>query len=568
MAGEKKGDAFEALIFIALSELGYRLGEDLHWGEKPSGFSFDSDFILGETKNPTHWIFVTTTISAKNSNMKFWRNLGELFEVKREYLPPPKAINFVMESNQDAVLIESMKSLCDGDIHVSLNDYGTCLIDFINSEIEKFPTSKTDIVDYISYFISKNSRLRLCFNEFKSHIFAELNNKKNNFDSLWKLLRNSRTGSTSIVSFNTYFRRGIAKLIIFDACERHIIYKHKSSKKELYSLPEFVFQLGFIRKSIGIARIVDQDILSVLNYFSNNISSVEQVVSRCYSTRQSHWDKWIPMLRNSPVHSNHEYFLNNIGDLTNPSRLLVHLNKCDVNGVKWLFWHIIEVLKVASGKKQGYGFAVLAQDVGYSKGISQGYKYLADWANGALKSKLPSQLLLDVSRALSKRIDGLKKSDLISIGKNIESEFIDNLLEQKFVTYPYFEPIPILIEDYLSQEGIAFERSVKHPSFIGEYLGKPKNITTPIIKSNKTLIYWKSAYDQGRHHKTKELCGRSTAIKYEFFNGEVRNRSNIEKLILVIDGTFTAEQLDSIKRSGWNDIVYPHEIKKLKNIII
>ena len=88
MAGEKKGEAFEALTYLALVGLGYVLEVNLFWGKRPVGFSFDPDFVLGSLERPTHWLMLTSTLSSKNTPEKFWRNLAELFEVKRRFDKP------------------------------------------------------------------------------------------------------------------------------------------------------------------------------------------------------------------------------------------------------------------------------------------------------------------------------------------------------------------------------------------------------------------------------------------------------------------------------------------------
>jgi len=72
----------------------------LHWGIKPKGFDIDPDFIVGEIDSPLSWIMVTSTGSAKEFDKKFWRNVAEIFAVKRAFSSPPIVINLVFKESQ------------------------------------------------------------------------------------------------------------------------------------------------------------------------------------------------------------------------------------------------------------------------------------------------------------------------------------------------------------------------------------------------------------------------------------------------------------------------------------
>lgn len=95
MAGEKIGDAYEALIKIALDELKNRsiLTENTYWEEKPSGITVKPDFTIGPDKDHPKIVIMSTHSSAsKNSDMKCWRNIGELCELKPTIIPMPIAV--------------------------------------------------------------------------------------------------------------------------------------------------------------------------------------------------------------------------------------------------------------------------------------------------------------------------------------------------------------------------------------------------------------------------------------------------------------------------------------------
>lgn len=564
MAGEKKGEMFEVLVFLALERLGYKPNEDFYWGEKPKGFSIDPDFIMGPLDNPTHWLLVTTTKSAKNTPEKFWRNLGELFEVKRTFIPAPKIVNIVFESNQMEVLQDAMATLSDTNLLVDKKSFGADLIKYCLSHLNSVPSKKNEKVKCLSTIISKDSTASLNFSLFANEIKSILGLANSTFSSLWEELYQENRGGLSRSARKTYVRRGIAKLIILPKEIRDQLYQTKGKRLSVKSLPSYVINLGFFQKSLLGYILSDFDIKETISLLDDHI--IEGVVSRSYIDRKSNWDKWIAQIKSFENSFQVDYIRENYEELITPSGMLNHLNNHSPDSSKWLFWLLIELLKIKTKKKQGYGFSVLAQDVGYAKGISQGYKYLADWANGALKQSLPTNLIPDVSRALSLRLKEIDFGELEILLMALKKSSLDNLIEQKLVAYCVFEPLPIIVEEYLRIYNKSYTR-IKQSTFIGEYLRKPKHVTTPVIRVGSNLIHWKSAFDKGRHHKTKELSGRAEALRFEYTNGIVGRRHDTDRLILVIDGTFTQEQIQSLYYSGWDMVLYLDEIENFVKLL-
>jgi hypothetical protein len=88
--------------------------------------------------------------------------------------------------------------------------------------------------------------------------------------------------------------------------------------------------------------------------------------------------------------------------------------------------------------------------------------------------------------------------------------------------------------------------------------------------SQSTVINWQSATDDGKDHKVKELCGRAAALRYTW-DAKAKTfvpRKGVKKLYLVIDGTWTQEDLDILARAGWDEIFYPDEMDKLAKAIV
>jgi hypothetical protein len=144
--------------------------------------------------------------------------------------------------------------------------------------------------------------------------------------------------------------------------------------------------------------------------------------------------------------------------------------------------------------------------------------------------------------------------------------YSENLIEAKLCTYRGFEPLRLLIEGAVPAVKLQAIRSC-----FGEKAALPGQATkTTILRKKKTLINWQSASDAGRDHKKKELCGRAVALRYSW-DGKAKKfikRPNVEKLILLLDGTWKREDLLALARAGWDEIFYPDEMEKLAKAVV
>ena len=94
--------------------------------------------------------------------------------------------------------------------------------------------------------------------------------------------------------------------------------------------------------------------------------------------------------------------------------------------------------------------------------------------------------------------------------------------------------------------------------------------TTPVVKAQSTLIHWKSAHASHIHDKAKELCGRGFCLRHALDrkNSEPIPASGINRLILVLDGDFSASQVINLKAAGWDEVLSVGDIEQLPSLII
>jgi hypothetical protein len=87
------------------------------------------------------------------------------------------------------------------------------------------------------------------------------------------------------------------------------------------------------------------------------------------------------------------------------------------------------------------------------------------------------------------------------------------------------------------------------------------------IRKGNTLICWRSAYGNHAKDKKKELGAKARALRFRFRSGKAQADDNL-RLLLVIDGDFTQQDVDYLLQSGWDEIFYPDEMDKLAKAII
>src|SRR5688572_15394587 len=127
MAGERKGKTYEALVKVALDQL-KAAGEfsgNVFWNVKAGGMTVVPDFTIGpDADRPHSVLLVTHSSSAKESEKKNWRNLGELAESKLRLKSVPRVFSVAF----DSMVKDSLKAVgaaaFDGQLIVGDRSYG------------------------------------------------------------------------------------------------------------------------------------------------------------------------------------------------------------------------------------------------------------------------------------------------------------------------------------------------------------------------------------------------------------------------------------------------------------
>ena len=101
------------------------------WGKKIEGLSTRPDFIIGAPTEPDVVLFVSHGGRGGDGHKKFWRDLGELFALRRRWREPPLLIRICFEVSMKRPLELRRAQLFDGSISVMSQRGGAALIRWV-----------------------------------------------------------------------------------------------------------------------------------------------------------------------------------------------------------------------------------------------------------------------------------------------------------------------------------------------------------------------------------------------------------------------------------------------------
>lgn len=594
MAGERKGKTYEAVAHAALTLLARkgRVKGEVFWNQKPDGMSIEPDLTIGKDKDhPDVCILITQSGSAKESEKKGWRNLGELIELKTVLPTTPKTLNLMFDSVAKEDLKKVQEAAFDGQLIVGDLGYGDDLQAWVDANLSELPThylkKSATILDL--YDSKSDPGLRRLLDRLAADL-AELLAKTNPpMEQLWKLER-ARVKGKAPRAKTTYVRRGsTALLVVQDRNPLERLYDGKKVRAE--EVPEYAYALGFARKFESTAQPSSTELQNLFDLFRNDPASLDLILKSAPSNATI--SGWIQSLRNlSHLVFMGVYVVQEFDHLCDPAELARQFRSLHDDptslvdehevpdgwapSVVWLLPFLVELIKQSTGKANGYGIAQLGRDcvaagcagIGDLSGAGQfgGGFGLSGWIARKPTSPFRDDLVDCVATVLANKLRELGKNAIQSLVETSALAVSANVLESKLMTYRMFEPLAVLIEGVVrGAKRVDIKSCFAEAGGIGGQAGK-----TTVLKAKSTLINWQSCHDSHTNDKKKELCGRAVALRYTWDpkSKTFKPRPGVSKLILVLDGTWRSSDLEALVRAGWDEIYYPDEMDKLSKAVI
>ncbi len=567
MANERKGVAYEAIVYLALQELhaAGALNGPVHWNVRPGGMTIDPDFTIGEDPNkPLQILLVSHCGSTGNSHMKSWRNLGELGEAKTllDFQPEVFCLTFGLFKEE---LTKLQAAAFDGFEYVSA-DLEPAALKTAVADLKSIKRLRKETLDGN---IQLSSSLSIWM---KGKIKKLLSGKNLEISKLWDE-HSLRSVPVSRAPIPSGVRRGTAKLLAFPNWE---LAKRLFHDKKATDGPQVLSDLGITRSFGGKLMPYDKELIDLFS--RTPLTTLKMLYENDWGVSVA---RMAGVLRNpSRLAGVEKYFRDNKTSLTKANTLLPILNGKYIKigeglGLQsedgnWVFDFFLSIVRAARGAQNAFGYAQLAKEIidadGFGVALSDESKKLllspwgnlSEWSSGDLD--LEDEIVKAIAAALVDAVHGVKDwSATVAEAKKL---YLRTYLEAKLACHRSLDPVGFQIRASI----VGSTRRI--PTCFAERIGSNRSGRTECYIASKTLIKWQSCSDAGREHKKKELCGRGIGLRYHWTGSSFIRRPNVEKMFLVLDGSWQQDDINSLLHAAWDDVYYPDEIDKMIKAIV
>ena len=605
MAGETKGKTYEAIVKIALDRLVSKdmLKGSVFWNERPASMTIEPDFTIGPDKDrPTHVFLVTHSGSAKDSEKKFWRNIGELVESKVRLPQAARVYSIAFDSTIKEDLKALQAAAFDGQLLVGEATYGNALLAWADDAQGALPKKGSDTVDGIRDAMIGTSSLanpKRWVHQLAEDIGKLVATRRVDLDELWEAER-ARTHGKAPTAKTTFLRRGVGKLLLINdlkLVDRSGVISKGVPKAEVVLLKS----LGLGAATLVGGRITDPEMLWALGGLPR--AQLELLHASRANPRMA---EWIETIKSLPALEPQLVFVvNNWSSLIEAKGLYAALKQCHKSPSAiaptliaaaskrvWLFHLLIEWIKECEGSRTSFGLGPLVEEIDQlssdtthrdtirnllgrapnwqaKRSVELG---LTDWHSTPSKQHFDfgDDDLARVADVLARRLARCKKPGLTDKEKLVLG-VVQTVFEAKLLTYRNFKPFEVLLEAALKSADLKGSVQPAVRSCFAEVATAagveldPRSSGTTVMRVKNSLINWQSAHDSHTNDKRKELCGRAPALRYQWDAAKKRfvRRPWAQKMLLVVDGTWSQEDLDALTQAGWDGIYYPDELDRL-----
>lgn len=614
MASERKGKVYESLIYCVLTQLieeGMLKGK-LFWNETPAEMSFEPDFTIGQTSHsPRYGLLVTHCGSPRNSDMKGWRNLGELADFKTALarIPSVSAITFGRIKEDIAPLqhtaFDSFRWVTDRPLDkypapqpwLVLEPWARWLDEYVGQLEPELPekASRKEWICGVVSLLGTKGRKDVGYEQLKVLLRQMLAETNRHMPSVWQRHR-ARTIPASPSARPTSVRTGLSKILLFPDPLGASVCARRGSPLPPSNNSPLLFQNNLVRSishgKASVATICDRDIIGLSQLLP------EDNLKHLIDTYHVQGDRWFRQIATTPLLPRMLAVLRDnwtaLSDAVNVFGMMraAHHGICNgINvGYTWPYYRLTDCIKLNSGFVQGYGLAKMLADIDRMRGNAKHCLSIAkiaaiperqvklravrsierlisvqlgDWRSpwsSELFSRYPCDMA-EVAMAMAGRLRGTSRGVLDDTDAFSRAIFQSNITNG-FAVWRLFEPLSELVSLAISGATPTRIRTCYAEGSGADVRDDAGEMH--VLQVGHTVINVQSWSD----HKAKELCGRAIGLRYTWDGHRFVPRSSIHRMLLVLDGEWPQKELDVLLRSGWDGIFYPDEMDRLKKEIV
>jgi len=560
MANEIRGAICEAVAVAALELIKNPYQARISWGTTPAGLSVcESDISIFRGRKLDGIFQVTSSGYAGNYQMKFWRDLGELFEIRRVY-PDIAIINIIFESEVKHKLVEILEKVSDGVVKVADLKHGRSLVDKINklSQLERYKTAK------------KQDRINLIKKDVNSLYIKQLSEKLSIIlgkkRSYWNI---THVPAKKVTEPTLNLRKAFLIGRLF--CEKEDGFKVNKKFFESVNVGKTILstnilntysRLGLCKKVIGGVRVTNEDLLAALKEFGVD-GYIDRAEVVFHDAKTSRIDTYVSIIQNLDtltktwyqiLHDKFTLFCNRdllenalYKNFDNPSYLMPH----GVTSFEpWIFRRILDVIRAS--RKKHFCIGVPTFDAIYSKlGIQPLRFTISDYLAG--KTNLAHSSIKIIAKTLATELQKEASFFQDSNEDRFFAEVSRSELTQRFYAYRGIHPAQALLRYYYKVD----IHTVNPPILADFGITGAGGCKAELKEGILSLV--QNASESGVGHKVNEVVGRAglLSLKVRKKNGrkEFYFDPTIVERVLYVDGLWKTKDLEAVASGAFTKVV-------------
>jgi len=571
---ETGGKVYEAIVALILD----RCGSKYEWGIKLNGVHVDSDFALYKNKKLKQVILVTHSTSESGTNMKYWRNIEELFELKVAH--PGLIVSSVLFPGKWKVGLKNIiNTVFDGTLDLDAKPYSIELRDNLNRIIKaSAKLSGVKVVQALQSLIDSDDSFENLFSKIEKDFQRNISKAEpiKDLDSLWAQERRrqaklSKRKQGEFALTDTFYKSGLILLSFFTNAERSEIYSFilKGSPISTSTIKR-IASLGAgteVRTLKGGSVSIVNQIIYCVNHLGKEAADglIDHMVKK-FGVQLTDYLGILTNTENSRIFIKKEL----LPILSQQRELAVVtlsglIRKGFHHGKRNTF--LETCIQVCKFRDSRFSFDVIVREGAIARG--NGPQRFASIDKCLIGEAMPDP---DVITKLSGVLfDRLGSADVGSICKGFD-DFCQSMAHQTYVTLIKHRSVNYLKElivQHLKKKGWAVEQNgVKYRSCLSEFAMVAPNVGDPIFtcvlvrNGRRVLCHIISAYTAT--HKHKECPGKLRVARYSLTrNGSTLNFTSQapSDAYMILDGPWTqlfgeAERvLEAFHDSGWKGVI-------------
>lgn len=489
--------------------------------------------------------------------MKFWRDMGELIEVKR-VMPNCRVVSVLFESGLKDKLVDLVSGINDGVIEVSRLKSGKKLLEAIELLArEDLPRGRDERFEFVKQSIS-TPLLRELSAALKTLLESE--------QKVWRLDKNLSVAPSEFSAIN--LRKAVLIAALFSTSEEFnsalpaLRAIERGDPISAPSIARSLVELGICRKRIGGILISDADLIAAVRKLGADafFEVAREALAENPESRLSSYVRMIHMLpQATPVWLS--VLKNHAQDLMNPSFLASVLIENFENFAlwqpqelvrppePWIFRRLLDLIRCIDGKHFGFGVPAFDREF-LSRGM-QAFRFIvSDYIAG--RRCLTEEEARVAATVISRELVRVR-ARIANVTVEQFSEFVRRAeFNQRLMAYRGFDPLPLMIR---RAERGTFHRSA--PKVAAE-LGIAGAALCDYFQSDDMLAMWQSATEHGVAHKVNELVGRMGLIclRRSIKNGrtEFYFDKQIKKRSIFVDGSWGTSEVDALLSGCFTEV--------------